>query len=279
MILTTERAPLGQAQCGQLIGSRALKNGERGVIALILLALDVFDAHAAHTAHRADEVRVDELRRKAHGLEDLRRMVALHRGDAHLGHDRDYAGRRGLVVVGDALLGRHVQIAACRQVADARMRIVRIDTARGVAHQRRKVVRRHGVAALHHDIGKGAHARADQVVVHAAHGKQRRHGHLARSGTIAQHHDVHAVADRSLNVLGKLLERSLQCALAGVAAVDGTEATSLKAHAVDGANAVKLLLVEQRALQTHQLAGRAGILEQVAVVAQVERGRGDHMLA
>ena len=206
-------------------------------------------------------------------------MVALHRGDAHLGHDGDDARRRGLVVIGDALLGRHVQVAACRQIADARMRVVRVDAACGVAHQRRKVVRRHGVAALHHDIGKGAHAGTNQVVVHAAHGEQRRHGHLARSGTIAQHHDVHAVADRSLNVLCKLLERSLQRALAGIAAVDGTETAGLKAHAVDGADAVELLLVEQRALQAHQLAGRAGVLEQVAVVTQVERGRGDHMLA
>ena len=159
------------------------------------------------------------------------------------------------------------------------MCVVRIDAARGVAHQCRKVVRGHGVAALHHDIGKGTHAGADQVVVHAAHSEQRRHGHPAHSGTIAQHHDVHAVADRSLNVLGKLLERSPQRALAGIAAVHGTEATGLKAHAVDGADAVELLLAQQRALQAHQLTGRTRVLEQVAVVAQVERGRGDHMLA
>ena len=279
VFLAAERAPLGQAQRRQLIGSRALKDGERGVVALILLALDVLDAHTAHTAHRAGEVRVDELRRKAHGLENLRRVVALHRGDAHLGHDRDDARRRGLVVVGDTLLGRHVQIAARRQVANACMRVVRIDAARGVAHQRRKVVRGHGIAALHHDIGKGTHAGADQMVVHAAHGKKRRHGNLARSGTIAQHHDVHAVADRSLNVLCKLLERSLQRALAGIAAVHGTEATSLKAHTVDSADTLELLLAQQRTLQANQLAGRTGILEQVAVVAQVERGRGDHMLA
>ena len=209
VILATERAPLGQTQRGQLIGSRALKDSERGVVALVLLALNVLDTHTAHTAHRAGEVRVDELRRKAHSLEDLRRMVALHRGDAHLGHDGDDAGGRSLVVVGDALPGRHVQVAVCRQIADAGMCVVRIDAARGVAHQCRKVVRRHGIAALHHDIGKGAHAGTDQVVVHAAHGEQRRHGHLARSGTIAQHHNVHAVADRSLNVLGKLFERSL----------------------------------------------------------------------
>ena len=279
VILAAERAPLSQTQCGQLIGSRALKDGERGVVAFVLLALDVLDTHTAHTAHRAGKVRVDELGRKAHGLEDLRRMVALHRGDAHLGHDGDDTRRRGLIVVVDALLGRHVQVAARRQIADARMCVVRIDATRGVAHQCRKVVRRHGVAALHHDVGKGTHAGADQVGVHAAHSEQRRHGHLARSGTIAQHHDVHTVADRSLNVLGKLLKRSLQRALAGVAAVDGTEATGLKAHAVDGADAVELLLVEQRALQAHQLAGRAGVLEQVTVVAQVERGRGYHMLA
>ena len=172
VILAAERAPLGQTQRGQLIGSRALKDSERGVVALVLLALNVLDTHTAHTAHRAGEVRVDELRRKAHGLEDLRRMVALHRGDAHLGHDGNDAGGRSLIVVGDALLGCHVQIAVRRQVANARMRVVRIDAARGVAHQRRKVVRRHGVATLHHDVGKGTHAGADQVVVHAAHGEQ-----------------------------------------------------------------------------------------------------------
>ena len=279
VILAAERAPLGQTQRGQLIGSRALKDSERGVVALILLALDVLDTHTAHTAHRAGEVRVDELRSEAHGLEDLRGVVALHRGDAHLGHDGDDAGGRSLVVVGDALLGCHVQIAVRRQVANARMRVVRIDAARGVAHQRRKVVRGHGVATLHHDVGKGTHAGADQVVVHAAHGEQRRHGHLARSGTIAQHHDVHAVADRGLNVLCKLLERSLQRTLAGIAAVDGTETAGLKAHAVDGADTLELLLAQQRTLQAHQLTGRTGVLEQVAVVAQVERGRGDHMLA
>ena len=279
MILAAERTPLGQTQRGQLIGSRALKDSECGVVALVLLALDVLDTHTAHAAYRAGEVRVDELRSKADSLEDLRRMVALHRGDAHLGHDGDDAGGRSLVVVGDALLGRHVQVAARRQIADARMCVVRIDAARGVAHQCRKVVRGHGVTALHHDVGKGTHAGADQVVVHAAHGEQRRHGHLARSGTIAQHHDVHAVADRSLNVFGKLLERSLQCTLAGIAAVHGTETAGLKAHAVDSADTLELLLIEQRALQANQLAGRTGVLEQVAVVAQVERGRGDHMLA
>ena len=279
MILAAERAPLGQTQRGQLIGSRALKDGERGVVALVLLALNVLDTHTAHTAHRAGEVRVDELRSKADGLENLRGVIALHRGDTHLGHDGDDTRRRGLVVVGDTLLGRHVQVAACRQIADARMRVVRIDAARGVAHQCRKVVRGHGVAALHHDVGKGTHAGADQVIVHAAHGEQRRHGHLARSGTIAQYHDVYAVADRSLNVLCKLLERSLQRALAGIAAVHGTETTGLKANTVDGANAVELLLAQQRTLQANQLAGRTGILEQVAVVAQVERGRSHHVLA
>ena len=279
VILAAERAPLSQTQCGQLIGSRALKDSERGVVALILLALDVLDTHTAHTAHRAGEVRVDELRSEAHGLEDLRGVVALHRGDAHLGHDGDDAGGRSLVVVGDALLSCHVQIAVRRQVANARMRVVRIDAARGVAHQRRKVVRGHGVATLHHDVGKGTHAGADQVVVHAAHGEQRRYGHLARSGAIAQHHDVHAVANRGLNVLCKLLERSLQRTLAGIAAVDGTETAGLKAHAVDGADTLELLLAQQRTLQAHQLAGRTGVLEQVTVVAQVERGRSDHMLA
>ena len=261
MILAAERAPLGQAQRGQLLGRGALEDGERGVVALVLLALDVLDTHAAHAAHRTGKVLVDELCGKAHGLEDLRGVVALHRGDAHLGHDGDDTGGRGLVVVVDTLLGRHVQVAACRQIADARVRVVRIDAARRVAHQRREVVRGHGVTALHHDIGKGAHTGTDQVVVDAAHSEQRRHGHLARGSAVAQHHDVHAIANRGLDVLGKLLECSLQRALAGVTAVHGTEAAGLKAHAVDGADAVELFLVEQWALQAHQLASGAGVLE------------------
>ena len=159
------------------------------------------------------------------------------------------------------------------------MRVVRIDAARGVAYQRRKVVRGHGVTALHHDIGKGAHAGTDQVVVDAAHGEQRRHRHLARGSAVAQHHDVHAIANRGLDVLGKLLECGLQRALARVAAIHGAEAAGLKAHTIDRTDAVELFLVEQRALQAHQLASGAGVLEQVAVIAQIERGRGDHMLA
>lgn len=157
------------------------------------------------------------------------------------------------------------------------MRVVRIDAACGVAHQRRKVVRGHGVAALHHDIGKGAHAGTDQVVVHAAHGEQRRHGHLARSGAIAQHHDVHAIANRSLDVFGKLLERSLQRALAGIAAVDGTETAGLKANTVNRANAVELLLAQQRAPSTSWQAVRESSSRLPWL--PVERGRSHHMLA
>ncbi len=279
MVLAAERAPLGKAEGRQLRRSRRLENGERGIVAFILLELDIGNTHAAHAAHGAGEVLVHEVLGKAHGLEDLSRVVALHRGDTHLGHDGDDTVGCGLVVVGDTLLGRDIEIAAGRQIGNHSVCVIGIDAAGRVAHKRREVVRGHGVAAFHHNIGKGAHAGANQMVVHAAHGEQRRHGHLALPGTIREHHDVHAVAHGVLDLCRKLGERPCERALAGIAAIHRAKAVGLEAGAVDGADAVELVLVEQRALQAHQLAGLARILEQVAMVAQIQHSRGHHMLA
>ena len=53
----------------------------------------------------------------------------------------------------------------------------------------------------------------------------------------------------------------------------------LEAHAVDGADAPERVVGEQRPLQAHEAAGVAAVLEQVAVIAEVEHRARDEALA
>ena len=171
MILTAQRAPAGQAECGELIGRRRGEDGHRGVIARVELALELSDSQAAHTAHSPGEMAVDELRGEPHGLEDLGRVVALHRGDSHLGHDAHHARYGGAVVALDALLGGEHPSRPVREVARLGecgylvVRAVGIDAACGVAHECGEVMGGQGVAAFQHDVGEGADAAPDEMVV------------------------------------------------------------------------------------------------------------------
>ena len=168
VLLAVDRTPLRQAQARELVGRRALRKGHRSGIALVLLALDALDVEAAHARRGAREVTVNELVGKADDLEDLRGVVALHRRDAHLGHDRGDARGHGAVIVGDGLIAGKVDRTLGHEVTDALVRHIGVDAARGVAHEAGEVVRADGVAGLHHDVREHAHARTDEVVVDAA---------------------------------------------------------------------------------------------------------------
>ncbi|CAB4950430.1 unannotated protein [freshwater metagenome] len=55
------------------------------------LGRDFVEANATQTAHRATEVFVDQIVRQANGFENLSTGIGRNRGDAHLGHDLEYA--------------------------------------------------------------------------------------------------------------------------------------------------------------------------------------------
>ena len=280
MLLAAERAPLGEAHGGQLVGSRGLGKRQGVVVAGGLHALDVGHGKATHARGGAREVAVDELVGEADDLEDLRGVVALEGRDAHLGHDRRDARGHGLVVVGHGRVGVKVaERAPGREVADALVGHVGVDAAGGVAHERGEVVGAEGVAGLHHDVCEHAHAGADEVVVHAAQREQAGDGHLAGTRAVGEHHDVHARAHRGLDVGVQLGERLLERVGTGLALVGGVEDLRLEAHAVDGADAAERVVGEHRALQAHEAAGVAAVLEQVAVVAEVEHAGGHEALA
>ena len=228
---------------------------------------------------REREVLLDQLVGEAQDLEDLRGVVALHRGDAHLGHDGDDARRDGAVVGGAGLLGSEGELAAGAEVGDALMGQVGVDAARRVAHQAREVVRTDGVAGLHHEVGAGAQAAADEVVVHAPEGQKRRDRRLAGARAVGDHDDVGPGAHVPLGRAGQLVEGALEGTVAAVRRVDRAHRLRAEARAVDRADALEVGPGEHGAGQAHEAAGVAAVLEEVAVVTEVEHRARDEALA
>ena len=203
VLLAVNRAPRGHAERGKLVGCRGLVERNRLVVALVQLALHAFHAKSADARGRMGEALVDECVVESQDLEDLRGMVTLHRRDAHLRHDgRDARGDR-LVVVRDSGVAIHVELAALAQIADALVRHVRVDARSGIAHQAGEIVRAHRVAGLHEQIGVGAQAHVDQVVVHRGERKKARDGDFSLARAIGQHDQVRAAAHGRLHVLAQ----------------------------------------------------------------------------
>ncbi len=206
-------------------------------------------------------------------------MVALHGGDAHLGHDAHDARRDGLVVVRDGLLGATGQDPAPGQIGDAVLGQVGVDARGRVAHQSREVVGRYGVAGLHHDVGVHAQAGPHEVVVHGAQGQQRGDGHLALARPVGDYDDVGAVPHGLGDLLAEGVQRLGQGARPGSPVVDGEETLGREALLVDAQNPLELVAREHRVGQPDEPAVGPGVHQHGAVVAQVQHRGCDHPLA
>ena len=279
VLLAIDRTPRGHAERGKLVGRRSLVERDRLVVALIQLALHAFHTKSADARGGMGEALVDERVIEAQNLEDLRGMVTLHRGDAHLRHDgRDARGDR-LVVVRDSGVAVHVELAAFAQIADALVRHVRVDARGGIAHQAGEIVRAHRVAGLDKQIGIGAQTHVDQVVVHCGERKKARDGDFPLTRAVGQHDQVRAAAHGRFHVLAQCGERPFESALLSAARISAAEARRLEPDAVDRAQAVELVVGEHRAFEAHETAGVAAVFQKVAVVADVEHRRGDEAFA
>ena len=103
--------------------------------------------------------------------------------------------------------------------------------------------------------------------------KKRRDGDFAVCCTVGEDDDVHALAHGCDDLVAELVKRLLQCVISAVTLVGGEEAACLESLMVDSADAVELVLREDRALETHEAAVVAHVLEEVAMVAEIEQGR------
>ena len=133
-------------------------------------------ADAADPRRGAREVALDQLRREADGLEDLRAVVGLDRRDAHLGDRLEQALGDALddVPLGGLEVVDAVDAALVDELLERLEHQVRVDRAGAVADQRREVVDLARLAGLEHEPGLQARALAHEVVVDAGDGEQRR---------------------------------------------------------------------------------------------------------
>ena len=279
VLLAVNWAPRGHAERGKLVGRRGFVERDSLVVALVQLALHAFHTKSADARGGMGEALADERVVEAQDLKDLRGMVTLHRGDAHLRHDgRDARGDR-LIVVRDGGVAVHVELAALAQIADALVRHVRVDARGGIAHQAGEIVRAHRVAGLDKQIGIGAQTHVDQVVVHRSERKKARDGDFPLTRAVGQHDQVRAAAHGRFHVLAQCGERPFESALLSAARISAAEARRLEPDAVDRAQAVELVVGEHRAFEAHETAGVAAVFQKVAVVADVEHRRGDEAFA
>ena len=165
---------------------------------------EAFQADAADAAGRPREELVHERLLQAHRLEDLRAAVALLRGDAHLAHDLQQALRRRLDEVLVELLPRIV-------AADDLLRLHLVDRGEGdvgvhgagaVTGEQREVLHLAGLARFDDEPATGAGALADEVVVHAGSGQERRHGGLVAAHAAVGEHEDRRAALHGLRRLG-----------------------------------------------------------------------------
>ena len=152
-------------------------------------------ADAADPARSPREKLVDKLLVEPHRLEDLRPTVALLRGDAHLAHHLEQALRRGLDVVfmellagmvtGDDPLGLHL--------VDRGEGEIGIDRAGPIPGEQREVLHLAGFAGFDHDSAAGSRPRADEMMMNAPCGQQRRHHrHLPAAAPVGKDDDRHS---------------------------------------------------------------------------------------
>src|ERR1039457_7159449 len=112
----------------------------RPVVAQTHLACDHVDSDSTDPRGRSGEVLVDEVLREPERLEDLRALVALHRGDPHLGDDLDDPLVDGLHVALLGVAGAPGDHLLADLVVNRLEREVGVDGARAIADEETEVV-------------------------------------------------------------------------------------------------------------------------------------------
>ncbi len=114
------------------------------------------DANTAHARRRPREVFVDEILTQADRFEDLGTVVALHRGDAHLGHHFDDALGSGLnVVLASELVIDVDQQAVADHAIHSLEGHVGVDGIAAVTDQQREVMHLTRITGLQHQADAG----------------------------------------------------------------------------------------------------------------------------
>ncbi len=240
------------------------------------------DVDATNARTRPREVFVNHILTQSHGLEHLRTVIALHRRDAHLGHHLDDALGGGL----DEVLARQFvvdvgQQAVTDHAVDGLEGEVRIDGAAAVTDQQREMMDLARFAGLEHQADARAQAFAYQEVMQAGHGQQRRHGRELRiHAAVAEDQDVDLVLfDHAPRHQAQLFHAFGQPGGATRSTEQDRQYADLEPRQLHVADARKILVGQNRAVELQLPAGGRARLQQVALGAQQHVAGGDQFFA
>ncbi len=136
---------------------------------------DLGQTHALDGGGGAEEILLDEFRRQADGVENLRAAIGLVGGNAHLGHDLEDALTHRLDVAIDDFVVRHFlrEGAVLVHVEQRVEGEIGVDGLRAVAGEQTEMMDFARFAGFNDEADRGAQTLADQVVMHGSRRQQR----------------------------------------------------------------------------------------------------------
>ena len=250
---------------------------EGRVVLRLDVGLNVLKVDAAHPADRAGEVLVDDFLRDADSLEDLAALVALDRGDAHLGGDLHDAVEDGLVVVVHGGVVVLIQQTLIDELADGLMGQIGVDGTGTIAQQGGEVVHLVGFGAFQNEGQRGALLGADEVLGHCGHRQQTGDGHMVLVDVaVGQDDDVCPVLVGAVHFEEDAVDGLFEAGILIVVDGNGRDLEARHVHVLD---LEQICGGQDRVVDLEHLAVFGLVLQQVAVGTHIDAGRGDDLLA
>ena len=242
--------------------------GKGAVVMVAAVFLNAAQANAAQTVRRIGEVGVHQRRVEAHGFKQLRALVGLQGGDAHLRGDLEYAGGQRPVVIGNGLRGRFVDASACAQRQHTFVRQIGVHRPRAKADEHGKLVNVARLAAFQQHGDGGALLFAHQMLFQRRHRQQRGDGQaFPVQPPVGEYDDVRALAVGAVAGGEQFFESALQIPRPGIEQRDGAHAEIRVAQAAD---ALQCFGGEDGTVQFDDAAILRRRGKKVAVVADVD---------
>ena len=157
-----------------------------------------FQTDAADSRRRPGKILIDQLLAQPDRFENLRAAVGLDGRDAHLRHHFDDAFVDGFVVAFDGVMVTDVLAAALvDHVVQTFVSQIGIDRLHAVTEQQTEMVHFARLAGLQHQADPGARAGADQMMMQAGRGEQRRDRRVgAIDAFVGKNQDRRAIGNR-----------------------------------------------------------------------------------
>ena len=243
--------------------------------------LEHVHTHALEPACGAGEASLDDLVGETHGLENLRPLVGLQRGNAHLRHDLEHALGHTLAIRRDhsRVVGMldGIQQPFRTGVRKRLERQVRVDGVGAVADQQAMMVNFACFAGFKHNADPGAFRPAHEVMVHRAAGGQAADGYaVCPHIPVRQDQDAVTLVDGRFCLGTDPVQRSCHAPFREIAGEGDVDGPGSPAAMIQVLQRRQLFVVENRVGHSQPMGVSARGFQQVGLRSHVTLQRHDH---